>query len=179
MTTRPPIELRRATGADALAVAAVHVASWQVAYRNIVPDDFLDAFDVAERARRYTFDDPASGGYVTWMACEGETAIGMVTVSPCRDEDVPGVGEIQALYVTPSKWRSGVGALLIAKGERLLVDDGFTTACLWVLEENVRAREFYGACGWRADGRTKTVDIGGRELVEIRCVKDLVQHAPH
>jgi len=38
--------LRRATGADAPAVAAVHIHAWQVAYRNIVPDAHLDGLDV-------------------------------------------------------------------------------------------------------------------------------------
>ncbi|MHB8380181.1 MAG: GNAT family N-acetyltransferase [Acidimicrobiales bacterium] len=174
MPTQPALELRRATAADALAVAAVHVLSWQEAYRNIMPDEFLDAINVAERARRYTFDDQASGGPVTWMASESGTVRGLVTVSACRDQDVLRVGEIQALYVTPSKWRSGIGATLLSKGEQLLVDDGFAAARLWVLEQNARARDFYEVAGWRSDARTKIVEIGGRELVEIRYLKSLV-----
>jgi GNAT superfamily N-acetyltransferase len=174
MTRHRRLELRRATGADAFAVAAVHVSSWQVAYRNIVPDEFLDTFDVVERAGRYTFDDQAPGAHVTWIATEGEEILGMVTVSPCRDEDLPSTGEVAALYVTPTKWRSGVGAVLMSKGEQLLVDDGYTSASLWVLEENARARAFYERGGWHADSRTKTIEIGGRELVEIRYRKELL-----
>jgi len=173
MTQNLRRELRRATGADALAVAAVHVASWQVAYWNIVPDEFLDAFDVAERANRYTFDPGNAGGFVTWIASGGDTIVGFVTVSPCRDEDLAGAGEVQALYVTPTTWRSGVGAILLSKGEQLLVDDGYSTASLWVVEENARARAFYESRGWRADTRRKVIEIGGRELVEIRYQKEL------
>jgi len=177
VTKHPSLELRRATGADATAVAAVHVASWQVAYRGIVPDEFLDTFDVAERARRYTFDDHAPGGHVTWLASEGDVVVGMVTVSPCRDEDLSSFGELQALYVSPAKWRAGVGAALITKGEELLVDAGFSSACLWVFEENARARTFYEVARWRSDGRTKSIEIAGRQLVEIRYVKKLVPRA--
>jgi hypothetical protein len=41
--------LRAATSADADAIARLHAASWQSAYRGIVPDVFLDADLVGER----------------------------------------------------------------------------------------------------------------------------------
>jgi hypothetical protein len=34
--------LRRAEPADAMEVARVHVRSWQVAYRGLLPDAYLD-----------------------------------------------------------------------------------------------------------------------------------------
>jgi predicted N-acetyltransferase YhbS len=113
-----------------LAFTAVHVASWQVAYRNIVPNRYLHALDVAERVSRYIFDTTAPQGPVTFIATEGESVVGMVALSACRNEDLSNSGEVQALYVTPTKWRSGVGTVLMSKGEQLLVANGFTTACL-------------------------------------------------
>ena len=64
----------------------------------------------------------------------------------------------------------------MARAERLLTDAGFTEALLWVLEDNARARRFYEATGWEVDGRVKTVEIGGRELVEVRYRKTLTGH---
>jgi hypothetical protein len=54
------VELRIARPADALAVAKVHVRSWQVGYRDLLPHDYLDALRPEERAQRYTFgsNDP-------------------------------------------------------------------------------------------------------------------------
>jgi GNAT superfamily N-acetyltransferase len=166
-------ELRRATVADAGAVAALHVRAWQTAYRGIVPDPFLDGLDVASRASRYDFDEPGPGDPVTWIAVDGDDVGGMVCVSPGRDEDLPGLGEVQALYVAPDRWRSGAGSALMAKAERLLAEAGFADAFLWVLEDNARARRFYEGAGWQADGGTKSVGIGGRELLEARYRKTL------
>ncbi len=173
MTKPVPPTLRRATGADALAVARMHVATWQTAYRGVVPDPFLDAMDVAARAARYTFDRLGPGDPATWIAVDDDRVVGMVSISPCRDEDLPGLGEVQALYVSPERWRSGVGSVLMARAEALLVEAGFREALLWVLRDNTRGRAFYEASGWLADGRAKTVEIGGREVVEIRYRKSL------
>jgi ribosomal protein S18 acetylase RimI-like enzyme len=178
MTRSAQWELRRATGADAAAVAAMHVRAWQAAYRGIIPDSLLDSLDVGARARRYSFDRPGPGDPETWIAVDGDDVVGMVSVGPGRDEDLPGLGEVWALYVAPDRWRSGAGSALLAKAERLLADAGFTDAFLWVLEDNAPGRSFYEAAGWDAEGGTKTVDIGGRELVEVRYRRALTGNAP-
>ena len=177
MTKSTPWELRRATSADAAAVAAMHIRAWQVAYRGIIPDRFLDGLDVGARAGRYSFDLAGPADPTTWIAADGNDVVGMLTFCPSRDEDLPGLGEVQALYVAPEQWRSGAGSALMDKAERLLIEAGFTEAALWVLEDNARGRRFYEATGWNADGRTKTVEIGGRELVEVRYRKSLTSRA--
>jgi GNAT superfamily N-acetyltransferase len=178
MTKPHPWTLRRATGADANAVARMHVATWQTAYRGIVPDSFLDGMEVAARAARYTFDRLGPGDPATWIAVDDDRVVGMVSISPSRDEDLPEVGEVQALYVSPERWRSGAGTQLMARAEALLVQAGFRDALLWVLRDNARGRAFYEATGWRADGRSKTLEIGGREVVEVRYRKSLVGGPP-
>ena len=44
--------LRDAQPFDADAVARVHVQTWQVAYRGLLPDAYLDALRPEDRARR-------------------------------------------------------------------------------------------------------------------------------
>ena len=169
---RPPRwKLRRARGADAPAVAAVHIHAWQVAYRGIVPDAHLDGLDVATRAARYDFDAAAPGAPETWIAMDGDVVVGFVTVSPSRDEDLLGFGEVRAVYVAPDRWRSGAGSALLAQAEALLGAAGFNEAHLWVLEDNTRARRFYERAGWALDGARKVIEIGGRPLAEVRYRK--------
>ena len=43
--------------ADAMAVACVHVRSWQAAYRTLLPDDYLDQLRPEDRAQKYDFAD--------------------------------------------------------------------------------------------------------------------------
>lgn len=174
MAGRPSIELRRARQDDALNVAGVHLGSWRVAYRGVIPDDYLDALDVAERASRYSFELDGPDDPDTWVALTGGSVLGFVTVGPSRD-GAARTGEVMALYVDPRRWRTGTGSRLMAVGEERLADCGFVRAVLWVLERNPRARAFYEAVGWRPDGETTTVELGGRELVELRYAKDLRQ----
>jgi GNAT superfamily N-acetyltransferase len=165
--------IRRATPDDAMAMAVMHVRAWQVAYRGIVPDPFLDTMDVAARAARYTLDRTGPGDPKTWIAVDGDRVLGGLSVSRSRDEDEPDLGEVRSLYVHPDVWGTGVGRSLMVQGERLLVEDGFVEALLWVLEANPRARRFYEIGGWRPDGARKTFDIAGREIPEIRYRKAL------
>ncbi len=45
---------------------------------------------------------------------------------------------------------------------------GFDEATLWVLDRNDRARQFYEAGGWHADGATKVEDGPGFPIAEVR-----------
>jgi hypothetical protein len=39
------VRVRKAEVADAMAIAVVHVRSWQAAYEGLVPQDYLDGLD--------------------------------------------------------------------------------------------------------------------------------------
>jgi ribosomal protein S18 acetylase RimI-like enzyme len=173
VTTDKPVELRRATFRDAMEVARVHVGTWRSAYRGIVPQEYLDSLSVERRARNYTFDAEVEN-HLTWIALDRGTIVGFVTVGRVDDVDFPRLGEVQGLYVSTDRWRSGIGSVLLRKGEQLLTGVADTPAILWVLEDNVRGRAFYEAQGWSADGHQKIVELGGKSLVELRYQKRLV-----
>ena len=50
------VTLRDARRGDEFEVAGVHVRSWQDAYRELMPADFLAALDPRDRAKRYEFE---------------------------------------------------------------------------------------------------------------------------
>ena len=94
---------------------------------------------------------------------EGGVVVGCVAAAV--DED--GEGEVVGLYVDPSRWREGLGALLLGEVVADLRDAGATSARLWVLEHNTRARGMYERRGWEADGATRRVStVGG--VIELR-----------
>jgi ribosomal protein S18 acetylase RimI-like enzyme len=152
------IELRDARRGDELAVAEVHVRSWQEAYRELMPAEFLAALDPRDRAGRYTFE-AGEGAPTTVVALagsgDGERVLGFVTFGPSRDEDAVGLGEVYALYVDPERYEGGVGRLLMAHARSRLREQGFEAAVLWVLQGNDRAASFYEREGWRPDGATR------------------------
>jgi GNAT superfamily N-acetyltransferase len=76
---------------------------------------------------------------------------------PARDDDAEpaSAGELAAIYLVPELWGTGLGRELMASGLSALCDAGFGEATLWVLDTNSRARRFYEAAGWHADGAVK------------------------
>jgi ribosomal protein S18 acetylase RimI-like enzyme len=149
------------------------VGSWQVAYRGLVPKEFLGALNVEERASRYRFGASGSDEPEMWLAALDHGVVGLVAVGRSRDEDRSAAGEVWSLYVDPANWRSGIGSRLLAKGEDLLRERGCADATLWVLDGNTQARQFYEGAGWRFDGTRQTIDVGGHDLSEVRYFKTL------
>jgi ribosomal protein S18 acetylase RimI-like enzyme len=148
------VRLRAARPGDELPVAELHVRSWQEAYAELMPAEFLAGLDPRERARRYSFG-VGDGGPRTVLAVVGEAIAGFVTFGESRDRDAEGLGEVYALYVDPARHQAGVGRLLMAEARRQMAADGFREAILWVLQGNDRARGFYEREGWSPDGTSR------------------------
>jgi GNAT superfamily N-acetyltransferase len=153
------ITLRDARRGDELAVAELHVRSWQEAYRELMPAEFLAALDPRERAERYEFkggEEAPRTVVAVMLGGEGAEAIaGFGTFGPSRDADAAGLGEIYALYVDPESYGGGIGRLLMAEARRRLREAGMTEAILWVLRGNKRAQRFYEREGWQPDGASR------------------------
>jgi GNAT superfamily N-acetyltransferase len=162
------LEVRPAQPEDAAAVAGVHVRSWQVGYRGLLADAYLDGLRPEDRMRHYRFDstDPAEPS--TIVALEDGVMRGFATTGPCRDGDVIDGGEVLALYVDPDTWGHGVGRRLMVEARAGLSRRGFTDAALWVLVGNGRAQRFYGADGWVPDGQRRKVEIWNVVVDEVR-----------
>ena len=161
--------IRAATLADAEALADVHVRSWRVAYRGLIPQPYLDGLDPARRVpgwREWIRDlRPPAGIFVL---DDGGVA-GLLTMSG-HDS----LGEIHAIYLAPEKWGQGYGRELMDFGLRHLAAAGFTEAVLWTLETNERARRFYEAGGWAVDGGSRVDETRGAAMTEIRYRRPLV-----
>jgi len=155
--------VRDARPQDALAVAGVHVRSWQAAYRGLFPDAFLDSLSAEQRAARYTLGSPDPSAPRTVLAVAGATVLGFATTGPSRDEDVREAGELYALYVDPPRWGTGVGRTLMRHAYANLRELGVQEALLWVLVGNASAVRFYSSEGWRADGARRLEDPWGIE----------------
>ncbi len=163
--------LRPAAQGDEIEVAEVHVRSWQVAYRGLLPDEYLNALDPADRAARYTFADGDPGRPHTTVAVDHRQICGFATIGACRDLDKPGAGELYAIYVHPDWWGRGAGRMLIEEARRHLIDRGFEEAVLWVLAGNARAESFYRIDAWRPDGERRLEEVHGIRVDEIRYVR--------
>jgi GNAT superfamily N-acetyltransferase len=148
----------------------VHVRSWQVAYQGHMPDAFLAALDIEERAemwRRVT-QTPEKQVFVAEDA-DGELA-GFCALTPSRDADArAGTGEVVAIYVHPERWRNGHGRTLLAAALDQARTLHYSDVTLWVLEANHRARSFYESFDFALDGAEKNDDHWGDFVIrEVR-----------
>jgi len=170
-------ELREARAGEELAVARVHVRSWQAAYRGLLDQGFLDALRAEERARRYSFGSQDPRAVHTMVALRDGEICAFACTAPSRDEDAPGAGELCALYADPSCWRSGVGTLLLERACERLRAQGFEQAVLWVLIGNTPAERFYEAHGWRLDGARRDECVYGIDSTVRRYRRALKEPA--
>jgi GNAT superfamily N-acetyltransferase len=160
--------LRPAEPDDAIAVAEVHVRSWQAAYRKLLPDEHLDNLRPEDRAKKYDFGNPDPAKPWTIVAAEEGVIQGFATTAPSRDSDLPGHGELCALYVDPERWGRGIGVALVSAARARLVELGFRDAFLWVLAGNDRAERFYRMDQWTTDGVRRTDSVWGVTVNEVR-----------
>ena len=166
------VTLRSATNADALAIADVHVRSWQVGYKGLLPQEFLDSLRPEDRASQYRLESSDPSEPLTIVA-EENGICGFVTFGPSRDTDDKGVGELYALYVDPPRWSEGIGQLLVDAARTQLHKQGQTEALVWMLATNVRAQNFYLRDGWQLDGGERGEDVWGISVHVIRMRRSL------
>jgi ribosomal protein S18 acetylase RimI-like enzyme len=169
------IEVREAVVGDAEAIARIHVATWQFAYRGQMPDALLDSLSVERRLTwrtRHLSEMPPKAH--TLVALEDGAVVGFCDVGASPEEGA-GVqdGALYAIYVAPEAMGKGAGSALMAEGVRRLRAEGFTRATLWVLTTNANARRFYEHHGWAADGAAKTEMWGEFALDEVRYALEL------
>jgi len=163
--------LRPAEPEDAMAVARVHVRSWQAAYQSLLPDDYLDQLRPEDRAGKYDFTHVDPHKPWTIVAAEEGLIHGFATTAPSREPT--DYGELYALYVDPEHWGRGIGTALVSAARIRLSKLGFRNALLWVLAGNVRADRFYRIDGWLPDGQRRTDAMWGVTVDEIRYERGL------
>lgn len=177
--TTSAVVFRRATIADAAAIARAHAEGWHWGYRGLLPDDFLDGLlEPASLAFREAFwlgllsEQPSA--LSVWVSEQGDRIVGFCQSGPSRDSDAgPDIAEIGALYLVPEAAGKGIGHQLFTLAVDGLRESGYTRATLWVLDGNARARRFYETAGWRPDGAEKTEPGPGVPLPQVRYRKNL------
>jgi GNAT superfamily N-acetyltransferase len=167
--------VRNAKPDDCAAIAAVHVRAWQAVYRGHMPDEFLDDLNVGERTEMWRKLCVRPGRVLLVMDDFDGSISGFCDLIPSRDADAKSTtAEISAVYVSPARWRQGIGKELLSEAVARARGAGFSEVTLWVLDANQRARTFYEKLGFILDGSTKEDDRWGDFVIrEVRYRKPL------
>ena len=150
--------VRLAVPADAEAIARVHVASWQFAYRGMLDDELLDGLNWRDRRKFWTriLRRPTIPESANYIIEDDGRIVGFASVGPCRDEDRSDATqwELYGLYLEPTSIGRGLGAAITAA--------------------NDRARTFYERIGFTLDGLDQYTQIGEQAVYEVRYVRSRV-----
>ncbi|MCF5142933.1 GNAT family N-acetyltransferase [Pseudomonas sp. WS 5532] len=166
--------IRDALPKDAKHIAQVHVSSWQQAYVDLMPADFLASLSTTLPQKEANWARLIESQDAGVLVAEVDgNVIGWLSLGLCRDTDTPEVasGEVMAIYVLADYWGHGIGAQLWQAGFQRLVEQGYKRISLWVLAANQRAVRFYTRFGGTEDpGSRRTLVRGGVTLEEVRYV---------
>ena len=151
--TPPPPTIRRATGADVLVMAKVHIASWRETYPGMLPEPMLAGMSVADEAIRWQrmLDRPRRwDGSIVFVAEQDGAVVGYGSCGVQRTKalhDRGFTGEIGELYLLRAAQRQGAGSGLMKAMAAALLERGHRGMSLWVLQRNRDARLFYERLG--------------------------------
>ena len=163
------ITIRLAVPADALDMAEVLMTSWEVAYKNILQQDYIREKN-ATRKEQYqrVITDENENSYVIQ---KDSKTVGIMKVAEPTDDDLDGsYYEMHYIYLHPNYFRQGIGAVALKFAFAKAREMGKRFISLWVFAENENSIEFYKKCGFRADGKTKTQEHG-KPMEVIRMVR--------
>lgn len=151
------------TEEEILGKAYVHWKSWQEAYADLLPQEFLKNTYTLERCQDWALRYPQN----ILVALVNEQVVGFACYGASSQEDLQEAGELYALYVLADYYDQGIGyQLMQAALEKL---QSYETVSLWVLEGNTRAIAFYEKIGFQFDGVKKIVHLGA-ERIEHRMI---------
>ncbi|MBD5133122.1 MAG: GNAT family N-acetyltransferase [Clostridiales bacterium] len=140
----------------------VHYRSWHETYAGLIDACYLESITL-EKCVGIARQWPEN----IIVAKDGDKVIGFVGCGAYRDETLPGYGEVFSIYVLREYHGQKVGyALMNAAFERLSV---YQRVAVWVLKGNDKAIRFYERYGFRFDGGSADVMLGGPNT-ELRMV---------
>ncbi len=149
------MKVRKAGVSDALGIAKVHVDTWRSAYKGIISDKFLQSLNYIGRENRckerlknqeekhffYVAEDELRG-------IIGFAVGGLEQFEPNIEDPITSKyeGELLAIYVLEEYQRKGIGAQLVQKVIKNLLEHAINSMLVWVLKES-NYRVFYEKLG--------------------------------
>lgn len=143
--------VRPAIKSDAIAIARIDIDCWRASYAGLVPDKLLLHLDISDRRRVWTHHigcQPED----TFVGLDGHGRIQGFGNCGAARETINGLaGEVFTLYVAPDYQGFGLGRLMLHAMFRRLVQQGLSSAAIWVLRQNP-SRYFYERLGGKLAG---------------------------
>lgn len=147
--------IRRATPADAEALADIGARTFTETFGHLYPPDDLARFLAQGHTPARARSDLADPRTAVWLVeAEGEVA-GYALAGPCglpHPEVAPQDGELKRIYLLKNAQNGGLGGRLFEATLAWLLKDGPRTVWIGVWSENYGAQRFYARRGFDTVG---------------------------
>lgn len=150
------LAIRRATSADADALAAVSLRAFDETWAHLYSEEDQASFKAQAYTPAFYRDALDERGCAAWLLEDGDgRALGYAFVGPCglpHPEVAPGDMELKRLYVLKAVQNGGWGVRLFAQAEDWLRANGPESIWIGVWSENLGAQRFYARHGYGKAG---------------------------
>lgn len=165
------IAIRLAKPDDAIDIAEIVSRSWEAAYKDIIPMDFIKKRNENNPALfQRIITNENTTHYVIQVS--GKT-VGIMCIASPQDDDVGGdFFELHGIYLHPDYFRKGIGTHAMNYAFAIARNLGKKHMTVWVFDENINAIKFYEKCGFKAENKTKAYDCK-KVMKCLRLKKDL------
>ncbi len=150
---------------DRMAIGRIYEVSWKFAYKELLPQKYLDNLSADQWANM--LDMPNRHSLIAEL---GGKMIGIASYGGSRDIEDEKRGEIYSIYLLPQYIGNSYGKHLISAVIAQLQVLGYKSIFLWVLKDNLRARRFYEKTGFVCSNKSKKVEIGGKTVTEVQYI---------
>ena len=165
-----PVAIRLAVPADAPDMAEVMIRSWEAAYKDIIPAEYIREKN-ATRLDMFKRTLPENI-YTYVIQYDGKT-VGIIRVAPPDYGDMDDAYyDLHSLYLHPHYFGQGIGTRAMEFAFNKALSLGKTVLVLWVLADNVNAIKFYKKLGFTANGERREFNYG-KLLTAIRMRRNL------
>ncbi len=147
------IIFRPAVPGDARRLAEFQIRAWAENYRDFLPRWTLDQVLVEDRTEAWRMILRAPHAHAdteVHLAEWNRTIAGFGAIGRQRSQRLSKLGfggEISAIYIAKALQANGLGRRVLARLFRRLREMGETSASLWVIRDNLKARRFLEATG--------------------------------
>lgn len=138
------MEIKPAESKDAKEIAEISVATWKVAYKDLLPESCL-AKRIVDKKRVEGIQTSIENGVVTWLkAIKNNKIIGFLSGGNASDKNTGFEYEVYSVYVLQQYWGNGAGQALFEAFKRNIGEKRFY---LYALRGNKQALKFYNKLG--------------------------------
>ena len=160
--------VRRGSLEDFTDIANIHFESWGATYLGLLPESYINSKNNLFEKIKMWQELMVHPDVFVWVAYDtNHKNLGFIGYFKNNDNY-----EITTLYVLPKYQWLGIGTKLMKTSLQDILDSHINPQfCLWVLESNVAAIDFYKKFGFVYTGDSSEECYEGTKITDIKMVR--------